>query len=260
MRPAGLFLAGARYVVSMHNPRPMRALPLLAVALGVIGTSPAGAQSAGDDAAYFAIVSAPQGAVPPILSEPMLDRVMRSMDVALRYGHVALDGGSLNSYDVRLGFPLGAKAMFGVNAGYQDLSCRGRCDGHVIAGANIEGRLTSMLVGRGADAAKLTIGLNGEAGLGRRTDITVVGFTAGLPIALLAGTPTLRIAPFLTPAIGLGHVTNDGDGETGTRFLLGGGVTFESLTSGIGANVGFQKVFLDQGKTMFGVSLVLRPR
>jgi len=238
----------------------MRALLLLAAAFGVIGTTPAAAQSVSDAAAYLALISAPQGAVPPILSEPMLGRAMRSMDVALRYGHVGLDGGSLNSYDVRLGFPLGTRSMFGVNAGYQDLSCRGGCDGHVMIGANAEGRLTSSTVGSGADAAKLTLGLNGEVGLGRREDITVVGFTAGLPIALLAGTPTMRIAPFLTPAIGVGHVSTDGDGETGTRFLLGGGVHFESLTSGIGANVGFQKVFINRGKTMFGLTLILRPR
>ena len=238
----------------------MRALPLIAVTLGVMAATPAAAQSVGDAAAYFALVSAPQGAVPPILSEPMLDRVMRSMDVALRYGHVSLDGGSLNSYDVRLGFPLGTKSMFGVNAGYQDLSCRGSCDGHLMIGANVEGRLTSSTVGSGTDAAKLTVGLNGEVGLGRREDLTVVGFTAGLPIALLAGTPTMRIAPFLTPAIGVGHVSTNGDGDTGTRFLLGGGVHVESLTSGIGANVGFQKVFLNRGKTMFGLTLILRPR
>ena len=238
----------------------MRALSFLALTLGVIGATPAAAQSVSDAAAYFALISTPQGALPPILSEPMLGRVMRSMDVALRYGHVGLDGGSLNSFDVRLGFPMGTRSMFGVNAGYQDVSCRGNCDGHFMLGANAEGRLTSSTVGSGADAAKLTVGLNGEVGLGKRDDITAVGFTAGLPVALLAGTPTLRIAPFLTPGLGVGHASINGDGETGVRFLLGGGVTFESLTSGIGANVGFQKVFINHGKTMFGLSLVLRPR
>jgi len=235
-------------------------LPVLLVVFGVVTATPAAAQSVGDAAAYFALLSVPQGAVPPILSEPMLDRVMRSMDIALRYGHVSLDGGGLNNYDVRLGFPLGTKAMFGVNAGYQDLTCRGSCDGHVMIGANVEGRLTSAPIGNGADAAKLTIGLNGEAGLGRQSGITVVGLTAGLPIALVAGTPTLRIAPFLTPALGFGHATIDGNSDSGERFLLGGGVTFESLTSGIGANIGFQKVFITRGKTMFGLTLVLRPR
>src|SRR5690349_20291771 len=103
----------------------MRTRRFLAVALAVVGTTPAAAQSVGDAAAYFALLSAPQGAVPPVLSQPMLGQVMRSMEVALRYGHVGLDGGSLNSYDVRLGFPLGARSTFGVNAGYQDLSCQG---------------------------------------------------------------------------------------------------------------------------------------
>src|SRR5689334_21911526 len=183
----------------------MRALPFVAVTFGVIGTTRAAAQSVGNAAAYFALVSEPQGAVPPILSQPMLGQVMRSMGVALRYGHVGIDGGSLNSYDVRLGFPLGTRSTFGVNAGYQDLSCHGACDGHVMIGANAEGRLTSSTVGSGADAAKLTVGLNGEVGLGRRSDNSVVGFTAGVPIALLTGTPTLRIASFLTPAIEIGR-------------------------------------------------------
>ena len=239
----------------------MRAHPLLlAVGLSIIGAPPVAAQSVGDAAAYFALISTPQGAVPPILSEPMLGRVLRSMDIALRYGYVGLTGASLKSYDARLGFPLGTQAAFGVNAGYQDVSCSGACDGHVMLGANVEGRLTSTTIGSGADAAKLTIGLSGEAGLGRRSDVTAVSFTAGLPIALIAGTSTTRIAPFLTPAIGLGHASIAGDSQTGERFLLGGGVAVESLTSGIGANIGFQKIFINRGKTMVGVTVILRPR
>ncbi|HKW12053.1 MAG TPA: hypothetical protein VJO33_16825 [Gemmatimonadaceae bacterium] len=66
----------------------------------------------------------------------------------------------------------------------------------------------------------------------------------------------MRIAPFLTPGFGWGRLSGSGDSISGTRFLLGGGVTLQSLTNDIGVNVGFQKVFIDRGETMFGVSLI----
>jgi hypothetical protein len=84
--------------------------------------------------------------------------------------------------------------------------------------------------------------------------------SGGVPIALVAGGPTLKVAPFLTPAVGWGRVSDSGDSVNGARFLLGGGVAFQSLTSGVGVNVGFQKVFIDGGDTMFGISLVLGAR
>ena len=42
--------------------------------------------------------------------------------------------------------------------------------------------------------------------------------------------------------------------------MLGGGVTFQSTSSGLGANIGFQKVFINGGDTVIGVTLVLGGR
>ena len=102
-------------------------------------------------------------------------------------------------------------------AGYQAISCDGGCNGHFIAGASAEGRLTSTTLGTGGDAARLTIGLNGEFGFGKPEGTTLVSLTGGLPIALIAGGPAVKIAPFLRPAIGWGRETNDIGSMTGTR-------------------------------------------
>jgi len=190
----------------------------------------------------------------------MLNRTMSKPDFSARYGHMSLDGASINTFDARVGFAAGTKATVGVNAGYQAISCDLGCDGHFIAGVNAEGRLSSMDLGTGADAAQLTIGLNTDAGFGTRSGTTVFGITAGLPVALASGSSTLKIAPFLTPALGWGHLSDSGDSESGTRFLLGGGVAILSPTSGLDVNLGFQKVFIDSGEMIFGLSLTFGVR
>jgi hypothetical protein len=255
----------ARYVEAVLNIGIMRTFSVFLTSVLMVGASAtlpqnaARSQSTGDAAAYFALIDTPVGALPPLLSSAMLSRAMTSPDIGLRFGHVGLQGGSLNSFDGRLSLPVGSKAQFGINAGYEDLSCdTPGCNGHFIAGANAEGRLARSTIGTGADAAQLTIGLNGEVGFGRGNGTTVASFTGGLPIALVSGTPTFKLAPFVTPAIGWGRVSDSGTSDSGTRFLLGGGVAFQNTTNGVGATVGFQKIFINGGEMMFGLGLTLR--
>lgn len=238
----------------------MRTSPRALAPLFLLAAAPVRAQSVGDAAAYFSIISSPPGALPPVLSSAMLNRTMTGPDFALRYGHVGLQGGSLNSFDGRLSFPAGRKAQIGVNAGYQNLSCDLNCNGHFIAGANAEGRLASSTIGTGTDAAQVTIGLSGEFGFGRDHGTTIASLVAGLPFALVSGTPSLKIAPFLTPAFGWGRVSDSGNSDSGTRFLLGGGVVFQNTENGLGATFGFQKIFINGGETMFGVGVTFAPR
>jgi len=210
-------------------------------------------------AAYLAMVLSPVGTLPPILSSVMLGRPMTAPDFAVRYGRISMESESVNTFGGRLGFPVGQKVTIAVNAGYEAFSCQD-CSGHFIGGVGAEGRLASSMLGTGGDAAQLNVGLNGEAGFGHQDDATAFAITAGLPIALVSGNSTMRIAPFLTPGFGWGRLSGGGDSINGTRFLLGGGVTLQSLTNNIGVNVGFQKVFIDGGETMFGVSLIFGTR
>jgi len=194
----------------------------------------------------------------------MLNRKMASPELRLRYGQISTGGTGFNNFAATLGIPAGSKAIVGVTAGYESLSCTG-CHGYFIAGANAERRLASTRLGTGAGAAQLTVGLNGEFGFGQPTDVAstrLVTLTGGLPVALVVGAPTLKIAPFLTPAIGWGRESRPAavTVTSGKRRLLGGGVTFQSASSAIGGSVGFQKVFINGGDSVVGVSVIFGDR
>jgi hypothetical protein len=113
-------------------------------------------------------------------------------------------------------------------------------------------------LGAEPSAATLTIGLNGELGFGKPEGGTIWSATAGLPVALVAGAGSgLRLAPFLTPAFGFGYVTGQGESESGTRMLLGGGVGIMGANR-FGVSVGFQKVFIEDGQTTIGINASFR--
>ena len=232
----------------------MRTLLAVVALSTIVIASPVAAQTEQDVIAYFTLIGTPQGGLPPVLSNAMLGRSMTSPDISVRYGHISTVGTDFNNIGATLGIPAGDKAMIGVTAGLEALSCGG-CKSHFIAGANAEGRLASSVLGTGTDAARLNIGLNGEFGFGKPEGTTLVSLSAGLPVSLVAGGPTLKIAPFLTPGLGWGRSSDNTGSESGTRFMLGGGVAIQSTTSAIGANFGFQKVFINGGDVMFGVNV-----
>lgn len=237
----------------------MRILLSILCLTTLLAAREAPAQSEQDVTAYFALIGTPTGALPPVLSNAMLNRPMPSLDFRLRYGHASMTGGSLNNFAATLGIPASPKTMFGITAGYESVSCSG-CDGHFMAAANVESRLASTLLGTGSDAAQLNLGLNGEFGFAHPSGTTLATLTGGLPISLVTRASGISVAPFLTPGIGWGHARDNTGSEGGTRFVLGGGVTFQSTTSPIAANVGFQKIFIDGGDTVLGVSLVVGGR
>jgi hypothetical protein len=227
----------------------LRLLPALLCAL----TRPLGAQSTGDQTAYAVLLATPPGALPPVLSSAMLYRGLPAPQVGIRYGHTSFTGSSSNAFAGDLSFAAGAKTVIGVTAGYQTYSCTG-CDGHFIASGRAEGRLTSTSLGTGSDASLLTVGLNGEMGFGKPSGSTLLSLTGGLPLALVSGS-ALKVAPFLTPGFGWARASGNGNSISGSRFMLGGGVALQSTTSPLGANFGFQKVFIQNGETMFGVNV-----
>ena len=229
----------------------LRVLPLLLA----VAIAPLGAQSEGDAAAYFSLLETPPGALPPLLSPAMLGRIVTTPSIGGQFGHISAGNTSVNAFAATLGVPAGTKAMVGVTAGYQTFDCTD-CKGHFLAGLNAEGRLTSSMLGTGADAAEITVGLNGAFGYAHPSGGNLVTLTAGLPVALVSGGPTLKVAPFLTPGLGWGRASSDAGGSSsGTRFMLGGGIALQSTTRPLAANFGFQKIFINNGDAMFGVNV-----
>jgi len=231
----------------------MRLLPSLLALATTAFAHPLGAQSRGELSAYAVMIQTPPGGLPPILSNAMFGVPMHAPDVALRVGHISINGTGVNMFGATLGIPAGPRATIGLTAGYEQCGGTIGCGAHTVAGARVEGRLSSTQLGAGTDA-RFTIGLNGELGIAHPRSDPIVSLTGGVPFAIVVGGPGLKVAPFLTPA--LGWARDYGDVRGATRFLLGGGVALMSAQNGISANFGFQKVLIDGGDVMFGVNLV----
>lgn len=254
----------------------MRRLPLTGICLAISIAPPIAAQNYKEIVTYSTLIGTPVGGLAPVLSNAMLDQLNASPEFSARVGHLSNSVTSgVTNYAASLGIPVGAKATVGVTAGFLDPACSG-CKGNFLGGANAEARVTSAVLGAGADAALLTFGVNGALGFAKtRPDgFTEVSLAAGVPVAFVAGSSTFKIAPFVTPSLAWGRinsvpvaiVTRGGvnipvtGSVSGTRFMLGGGLAVHSTNSPIGADVGFQKIFVQGGRALFGLDLTFALR
>jgi len=220
------------------------------------------ARAQGDDSGigYFALIFTPPGGIAPVARQWMLSDPSTKISFDANWGHLPVDNSSINMFTGGVTFPTDSgKADFGLSAGYGMLNCSG-CFGTFVLGAEYEGRVMQSSGTNGT----FTLGLDGRLGLGRTSlsggATTYLSASAGMPLSLAFGRgDAMRIVPFLTPAVGIGHVGSS-LGETGVRLLVGGGVGILSQPSGIGATLGVQRVLIDGGKFLFGlgVSLIRR--
>src|SRR5437764_179080 len=85
----------------------------------------------------------------------------------------------------------------------------------------------------------------------------VAGYRAlgGAPVALVVKSGSMTWAAYVTPAFGWGRVSPTGAASvSGTRFMMGGGLGV-THANGWGLSLGMQKIFIDQGKTAFGLNV-----
>lgn len=239
-------------------------------------------------AAYTAITTTPLGALPSSISGRMIGKQPTGVTLRAQFGHMDEQGPV--SYRV-LAFgadiPLG-RGSVGLKAGLLDLACDDSefsdfgveldCKGTVIAGADWgQALLNNSLNADGSTSVVLgldaTLGygtgdvLNARFDDGSSLEIsaTSVSASVGLPLALVAKSGSATVVPHLTPRFAYGRenakISATGDTffedeestESGTRFMLGGGV--DVFFSGVAVNVGFQKVFIKDGKTLIGAGL-----
>jgi hypothetical protein len=230
------------------------ALVLTSVSTLGIAASTAQAQSAGDLAGYIALSSTPVGTMTPVVSNTMLGRISKSYEMAGRYGHMSVNGGGFNSFGASASIPVSGFTLGGT-LGYFSPSCSA-CNGNVMLGLNAESRLAAMPI---SDAKKnpnqITLGLRSDFGWAKPDQVTALSLSAGVPVTLVARSGNMTFAPFVTPGLGWGRLSDSGASESGTRFHLGAGIGMINAANGWGVGVGMQKVFIDGGKSVFGLNL-----
>ena len=230
--------------------------PLAALAVGVLAR-PAAAQDIGDVAAFLGLVTTPVGSLPPLPPPPpvAVDRAAPPR-FHLRYGRWKFDG------DDDAQHTIGAGARFAAGGGQGTLSaayttCDG-CDGILGLGLDVTAALVRPT---GGQASAFSVGVRPGLGVARGLgddDFTAFSASLGLPLGLhVRSAGGAEFVPYLVPGFGFGRVSGDGDAESGTRFMLGGGVGVANLSGALGVHVGFQRIFLEDAPTQFGVGLSL---
>ena len=236
---------------------------LAAVAAPLAAQEVTDGPSAGDVAAYGALIATPVGATVPRLASAMMFG-KPSFGVHADYGQMS--EGDLHSRNFVGGVDVPvAGTELSLTAGWNTPGCPSDadCKGSWLAGA----RWSARVLGTGsASPMRFALGLDANLGYAKpkvagdeSTDYAAWSASVGVPVAVTAKMGNMHIAPYVTPGFGWGRVSASYDGgdsqsESGTRFLMGGGVQL-AFPMGLDVNAGMQKVFIDGGRTVWGGGL-----
>ena len=223
-----------------------------AAALVVGATAPASAQETNDAIAFFALISTPYGALPAVASAPA--NAGASLDV--RYGRYSFEGSDYSINNVGVGGNFAAAGgrmgiMLGMVNGEEG-------DGAKMAGVDYNRSVWSRPVGA-STSSNLSLALHPAVGYGKFDDVELnsMSLALDLPVQLSmgAGKSGMEFVSFLAPGFGYGRLSGAGESESGTRTVLGGGVGLQNIGGGLGVNLGFRKIFLDQAPTQWGLGM-----
>ena len=228
--------------------------------LGVAASAQAQGPSVGDLAGYVALSATPVGAMTPVVTSAMLGRIAKGYTFSGQYGHLSGDNGSgFNSFGASVSMPVSGFSLGG-SLGFVSPSAQGS-KSNLMLGANAETNLGAWALGQGKNANLLTMSARGDFGwanpddgTGTNNSITALSLSAGAPIALVLKNGDMTWAPFVTPGLGWGRLSATGASESGTRFMMGAGLGM-THRNGWGVSAGMQKVFIDQGKMVFGLNV-----
>jgi hypothetical protein len=233
----------------------MRKFAIVLTSLTSLGIASAQAQgpSVSDLAGYVALSGTPVGAMTPVVTSAMLGRIQKGYAITGQYGHLSDDIAGFNSFGAAISIPVSGFSLGG-SLGMFSPSADG-AKSNMMLGLNAETNLGAWAITDGKDANLFTLGVRGDFGWANPDQLGLLSFSAGVPVALVLKAGDMTWAPFVTPGFGWGRVSPEGaDSESGTRFMTGAGIGM-SHRNGWGFSVGMQKVFIDQGKTVFGLNL-----
>jgi hypothetical protein len=246
------------------------------VLMFVAGTARAQTASNDQQSAYVALYYTPVAGLPPLA--PSFDTSSHNSGSRVvlqgRYGQMNRGGELwLKTMGVGVEIPMGHWNLAGTMA-YLAANCTPDwrdvhdCTGDIMLGATARRTFLNRPLGdspapvkgkrpaRPPNDESFLVGFEGAVGFSPRQSEQALALSAGVPVALAFRNGDVRILPFITPGLGygrLGHVIfEDEDAYTSHGSILpmlGGGLGLEFGKSGVGVNLGFQKVFKSYGGT-----------
>lgn len=241
----------------------MRRLTPLAMVLVLGFASELSAQTS-DERAFIALRETPVGALTPLITPAMISRRLNGAQLGLRYGFREEFGVQTQSLAASGVFGVGLSSSVAVTAGVGDSDCF-NCSPALMLG--LGGDMRVYEAGGSAGSPTLSIAISGDLGYAQLPagDESAFGFGVGAPVTLSFGAAPeqggLRFAPFMTPVFGIGSTSHgcvvpfEVCEETGTRWMLGGGVGVWNPLSSISASLGINHVFFEGSRPVFGVNV-----
>lgn len=239
--------------------RHLTRIALGTLALAIPATMSAQGPDLKDVVAYTALVSAPNAGLVPGVTSTMAGTGQTKLAYGLQFGRLSSDGGAINNLAARGTFGVSNMATVSVTAGMRNTSPDvGDSQNDMIFGVGGDMMVTQRALSQNDGAAKFILGLNADIGYGHMDGGSATAFSVGAPVSLAFNSNgSSKIVPFLTPSFGYGRLSAAGDSESGTRFMVGGGLGWQQISNGVSVNAGFQKVFIDGGKMVWGLGVTL---
>ena len=245
----------------------MRLHTSLLCALMIAPLVAAPAQSEGDLRAFVALDASPIGALTPLLSPSMVGRQLNGAQLGIRYGFSSDNNETRHAVAGSGIFAVGTNSSISLTAGVSDTDCTD-CTLELLLGVGGDMRVFEAgdVLGQGNS---FSLGVSGDFGFARLqpSDVNAYALGIGAPMNLTiarGGTTGMRIVAYFTPMLGIGQLSTDcltpGCQNSGTRWVMGGGIGVWNPLTSISASVGFNRVMFDDAATTFGVNVVLGGR
>lgn len=237
-----------------------KSLTVAVVALAAFASQASAQPTEKDYAAHAALMATPHGALPAVASPLMAGEARTPAALDVRYGRYSVDYplvGSLATSTIGLGgnFAIGERGRMGLMFGR---STTEDIPGSVMmAGVDYSMSLFSRPVAT-STTSSLNIGLHPALGYGSPSEGngSAMSLALDVPVSYAFGTKTgMQFVSFLAPGMGYGRADDGLESLSGTRSTLGGGVALLNIGNGVGVNLGFRKVFLDEAPTQWGLGM-----
>ena len=238
----------------------MKRLFLLAGLLVAGSGAVSRAQSFDDIGTYVAISRTPVGALAPILSSTLVNRMQNGASLALRYGN--LSSGDFNFANNAFGvtgiLPAGLGSTVRITGGFNMTDCTD-CDPDLMLSLGGDMRLIGSAMGNTATSAMWTVSVDGEFGYGNLNPGTALSGYVGLPIALVQRGQGMQFVPFITPAFAFAQTSGQPlvASTSGSALMLGGGLGIYNTESSVMINVGVQHSFMNGARNTIGINVAL---
>ena len=226
-----------------------------------------GAQnSAGELRAFEALRASHVGALTPIMTPAMLHRTLNGAQFGIRYGLRDESGVRTQAVAGSVLFGIGLQSSVTGTAGVADADCVD-CTPALMLGIGGDMRLYEggEVAGGGSS---LTVSVSGDLGYAQIRPDNAWVLAVGAPITLSLGSggrDGLRFVPYLTPTFGVGQTSAPCPGfmvceQSGTRWVIGGGLGVWNPMSSVSASIGVNQVVLSGAKPVFGVNVTFGGR